>query len=249
MNEYVQRVDYQLDARRSEAIIEYPSGVPRYTDVRGNGRSYRLCSRQERWAHASLRTLCDAIDGPTDLAYARTAEEWEWINAFWPHMQMVVDHIAVFEKILAVDGPRVVTDFEHLYFYRNWGDWVRDLELERRLRHRREQTDYTTERVDVLPATDTLPVVTTRYRMVTRTTLQDCEAEVRWLLDWERRERYGMEEARVARSMADEQGQVLSPLWRTVLTWGGLQKNKASADGGGRCGRVISGVYARTDGE
>lgn len=42
-------------------------------------------------------------------------------------MQMIVDHRAVFTTILTVDGPRVVTYFEHVCFYRDWDGWVRDL--------------------------------------------------------------------------------------------------------------------------
>lgn len=70
VSEYVQRVDYLLDERRFEEIIECPPGVPRYTNVWGNKGNYRLGSWQDQWAHRSLRTLRYDIDGPTDLAYA-----------------------------------------------------------------------------------------------------------------------------------------------------------------------------------
>lgn len=63
------------------------------------------------------------------------------MNAFQPHMQMIVDHTAVFATNLVVRGPRVVTDYKHVYFYRNWGVWVGDLAFERRFRHCREHAE------------------------------------------------------------------------------------------------------------
>lgn len=68
----MQRVDYLLDARRFETIIEGPTGVPRQ-----NEQSYQMGSWQDPWAHASMRTLRSAIDGPTDLAYVRMAYQRE----------------------------------------------------------------------------------------------------------------------------------------------------------------------------
>lgn len=61
------------------------------------------------------------------------------MNAFRQHLKMIVHQTAVFATILAVDGPRVVSNFEHVYIYANWGGWVQDLAFERRLRHCREQ--------------------------------------------------------------------------------------------------------------
>lgn len=54
-------------------------------------------------------------------------------------MYMIVDDMEVFMKILDVDWLRVVIDFEHIYFYRNWHDLVRDLSFERLLQHSKEQ--------------------------------------------------------------------------------------------------------------
>lgn len=54
-------------------------------------------------------------------------------------MQIIVEHTAVFEKILAVDWPRVVTDFEHIYLYNNCDGWMREFTFKRRFRHHQEQ--------------------------------------------------------------------------------------------------------------
>lgn len=63
------------------------------------------------------------------------------MSAFRPHMQITVDHTAVIATILAVDGPGVVTDFDQLYFYRDWDRWVQALALKRWLRHIREHEE------------------------------------------------------------------------------------------------------------
>lgn len=91
--------------------------------------------------NASLQSLCYVIEGPTDMANSRTEEEWEWITAFRPHMEMIVDHTVVFSTILAVNGPGVVTEFDHIYYYRNWNGWVQDLASKPPLRNRREQAE------------------------------------------------------------------------------------------------------------
>lgn len=54
-------------------------------------------------------------------------------------MQMIVDHTLALATILAVDEPQVVTNFEHIYIYRNWDGWVWNLAFERRLLNLREQ--------------------------------------------------------------------------------------------------------------
>lgn len=35
----------------------------------------------------------------------------------------------------------LVTDFEYLYLYRDWGGWVRDLVFQRRLKHSGEKKE------------------------------------------------------------------------------------------------------------
>lgn len=72
----------------------------------------------------------------------------------------------------------------------------------------------------MLRMTDTRTTVTTRFHVVTIKTLRECDAEVRLLLDGERREWHATEKAPVARSMVDEEGRGLSPLWWTMITRG-----------------------------
>lgn len=71
---YLERVDYLVDERLFEETIEGPSGVPKYSDFRGNERIYLLCSWQDRLPDASPRTFRYSIDGPTDITYAWMAE-------------------------------------------------------------------------------------------------------------------------------------------------------------------------------
>lgn len=81
-----------------------------------------------------------------------------------------------------------------------------------------------------LPATGTIPEVTPRLHVTTRTTLRDWEAEVRRPLDGELRERKATEQAWLTWAMTDERGRALSPLWPAVFTWGGLQVLETSGD-------------------
>lgn len=66
--------------------------------------------------------------------------------------------------------------------------------------------DYNTKHVHKLSVTDTLLAVTPRFSVATRTTLRECEVEVRQLLDGERLVWHATEEARVARLLAEKRG-------------------------------------------
>lgn len=84
--------------------------------------------------------------------------------------------------------------------------------------------------VDGLPALCDLREVVPRFNFAVRTTLQDCEAEVGWLVEEENWERTAFEEARVACVIAEQWGQALSELWRTLFTRSGLEVPVTSGD-------------------
>lgn len=102
--------------------------------------------------------------------------------------------------------------------------------------------EYITVRVDGLPETDTLPEVTSRFRVATRTTLRDCEAEVRRLLYVQRLKRHATEEVRIGRAMADERGRPWSPFWKTLFIPGGL---KVSATAGDAVERLLTAMLGQ----
>lgn len=58
-----------------------------------------------------------------------------------PDMHMIVDHTDLFANVCAVDGPGKVMSFEQMYYYRNCDGKMKELGIERRLKHRNDQKE------------------------------------------------------------------------------------------------------------
>lgn len=64
----------------------------------------------------------------------RTMNELRRVNEFHTYMGELKSMWAVYLDIVQVEGSLVVTDFDWVYFYRQWDGWEKDLAFERRMR-------------------------------------------------------------------------------------------------------------------
>lgn len=97
----------------------------------------RLGASQDRWAHASMKMLQYDIHLAADLALDLTANGLRWVNKFQVHMpHLTAPGVSiVFTAIDHVTVPYVISNFDALYYYRDWRGWMKDLEFESRMRH------------------------------------------------------------------------------------------------------------------
>lgn len=78
-----------------------------------------------------------------DMHFARMAEEIWWVEEFHRHLDGILSMRTVYSKVRQFDFPLLQKDLYRVYFYRDWGGWVKDLAFERHMEHLLERFDGT----------------------------------------------------------------------------------------------------------